>query len=170
MNKTQYTIYEIRHRDPFMLNTYVGTTRDFNKRKSVHRLRSRNEETYNYPLYQQIRHFGGWDNFIMRPLEIIQCETRREAECRETYWINQCNARMNEYKKPMTERELDNYKAQSSHKKSYANNREKKLDACRQYYLDNREEILKKRKENYHYVKVAGEARVPNPNLENVEC
>lgn len=168
--KKQYTIYEIRHKDPFMLNAYVGMTLDYSKRKSVHKLRCKNVETYKYPLYEQIRHFGGWENFEMRPLEIIECESRREAECRESYWVRQCNARMNAYKRPMTERELEEYKSQSTHKKTYANNREKKLEYCRQYYLDNREDILKKRKDNYNYVKVASEASKQNESVLEIEC
>lgn len=162
MSKKQYTIYEIRHRDPYMSNAYVGSTIDFNKRKSVHKIRSKNAETYKYPLYEHIRHFGGWENFEMRPLEIIECETRREAECRESYWIRQCNARMNGYKKPMTERELEEYKLEAYHKKAYATHREKRLEDSRKYYLDNREEILKKRKDNYTYVKVGRETNQPN--------
>ena len=160
MNKKEYTIYEIRHKDPYMLNTYVGMTLDYAKRKSVHKLRAKHTQSYKYPLYEQIRHFGGWENFEMRPLEIIECCSKREAECRETYWIKECNARMNGYKKPMTERELAEYKTAKG--STYVGNREKKLEYCREYYADNREKILEKRKAKYSYVKIgAPEGRIP---------
>ena len=154
MPTKKYTIYVIRHTDAYIHNSYVGTTLNFDKRKSVHKLRAKNTKSYNYPLYQCIRHLGGWDNWVMEPLEIIECDTRQQAESRETYWIRECNARMNQYKKPMTETELEKYKAQSYSRKAYAKHRAKKLEASRQYYYDNREDILKKRKENYTYESV----------------
>lgn len=162
--KKQYTIYEIKHKDPYMLNSYIGMTLDFKKRMSVHKLRAKNVETYKYPLYEHIRHFGGWDNYEMTALETIECDTRQEAECRETYWIRQCNARMNRYKRHMSDIELEKYKAEAYHKKAYAKHRAKKLEASRKYYLDNRDKILKKRKENYTYTSVQ-----PIPVLSRIE-
>ena len=157
--KTQYTFYEIVCNDEYVSNCYVGITKDFNKRRSVHKCRSRNPETYQYPLYKWVRHFGGWENFTMRPIEVLDCNNRLEALVRETYWINQKNAKINHAYKPMTQFELDEHvKDKGSSSKHYYANRERELEKYRQYYQANREEIRKKRKEKYNYVKIGQQA------------
>lgn len=152
--KTQYTFYEIVCNDEFVNGCYVGSTRDFNKRKSVHKCRSRNIESYQYPLYKWIRHFGGWDNFTMRPIEVLECGNHLEAMVRETYWITQKNAKINHAHKPMTQFELDEHVKGKGASKHYYANRERELEKYRLYYQANREEIRKRRKEKYNYVKL----------------
>lgn len=134
LQKTKYTIYQIKHRNPFILNTYIGSTTDFKTRKAVHKLRTRNIESYNCSLYRTIRGLGGWENFEMIPIETIECETRTEAETREGYWIRVKTANMNTYMKTKTTR--------TSREKSS------------KYYQDNREKVLENIKARYNYVKI----------------
>lgn len=134
-NKLKYTIYEIRHNNPFILNSYIGSTRDFFKRRAVHQLRTKNNETYKCQLYQCIRALGGWSQFTMTALEEIECDSRMEAEERETYWIKQRTANMNTYK-------LNGI--------VNAANRERRS----RYYAANRERILDERRNAYRYVPI----------------
>lgn len=129
-----WVIYQIRHRNPFILNTYIGSTTDFEKRKSVHKLRTRNVESFHSPLYKTIRGLGGWDQFEMSKIETLDCETRREAETREAYWIQQRSGNMNTYMRTGMKKDRRDY--------------------CAKYYRDNREAILAYTREKYSYVKM----------------
>ena len=133
--KLRYTIYEIRHNNPYVLNTYIGSTRNFFARLAVHRLRTKNTETYNCHLYQYIRGLGGWSQFTMSALEEIECESREEAEERESWWIKQRTANMNTYKVNTTRSQ-------------------KTRERQRRYYADNRTRILDDRKQAYRYVPI----------------
>jgi len=138
LEKTKYTIYQIKHNDPTVCLNYVGSTTDFNQRESVHKFRTRNIESYKCLLYKTIRESGGWDSFNIQPVETLECD-RREAEAREGYWIKTLSANMNTYNKSRATTTSREY-----HK---------------QYYLDNREKILEKINANYNYVKVAPKGR-----------
>jgi hypothetical protein len=134
LEKIEYTIYKIRHKNPFILNLYVGSTMNFNNRKCVHKLRVENVATYTNQLYMYIRALGGWDQFIMEPVESILCTCRAEAEEREAYWIAKLNANMNSYRKTNMSKEQRLYN--------------------RLYYLKNQEKILTRTRKNYKYVKI----------------
>lgn len=150
----KYTIYEIVCNDPFITDCYVGSTKDFNKRKSVHKCRSKNEQSYTYPLYKWVRHFGGWDNFVMRPIEQIECENKIDAMIRETHWINAKNSKINSSNKPRNEFEMEQHIKNNVGVKYYYKNREKELAKYKRYYDAHREDLLKKKKENYSYHKL----------------
>jgi len=98
----KYTIYEIVCRDENIKNVYVGHTKNYSLRHSKHTDEFNDNpksKVFNYSLYKTIRENGGWDNWIMRPIEIIDCENRDGAAFREQHWmdikktdLNQINA------------------------------------------------------------------------------
>ena len=74
---------------------YIGSTKDFKQRKSEHKKRYNNNIFINILLYKFIHENGGWDCCEMKPIEEFECETKRQAECREEHWIREYNAKLN---------------------------------------------------------------------------
>ncbi len=97
MNKYQnfviYKIYNISQPD----NIYIGSTTDFNRRKSQHKKNTTNKrnKAYNRLLYKYIRLEGGFDNFKMEILEKYPCKTRDEGLKREKELIELNKSKLN---------------------------------------------------------------------------
>lgn len=96
-----YTIYKIS----IAGENYIGSTRDLKQRKKGHKNKC-NDVSYNCKLYTTIRENGGWDCCNITPIEEFECETKREAECREEYWRREYKAMLNMKKAFRTEEEL----------------------------------------------------------------
>ena len=70
----------LRHKDDNELeNIYIGSTCNFKVRKHSHKsaCNNPNNNAYNNKKYQYIRENGGWDDWIMRPIEDYPCNTLR---------------------------------------------------------------------------------------------
>jgi len=92
----KFCIYKIyQHSNPDVV--YIGSTTDFNSRKSNHKKNCSNKvsKKYKYPLYQYIRACGGWDTFIFEKVEDYPCKTRGEGLTREKELIKQYDAKLN---------------------------------------------------------------------------
>lgn len=77
-------IYKIQHvTNPDLL--YVGCTTNFNARKNQHRSRytNTNDKEHNAYKYKMIRENGGWDLFEMKPVKLVSCKSKLEAEVEE---------------------------------------------------------------------------------------
>ena len=109
-------IYHFVCNDTSVIDTYVGHTTDFTKRKCRHKSACCNEKSrdYNLKLYKNIRDNGGWENWEMKPLEEFACENKIQACIREQYWIDKLQAKMNSVKAHDTERKdyMKNYSIQ----------------------------------------------------------
>ena len=141
-NKINYEntiIYKIVCNDLNINDIYIGHTTDFYKRKSLHKSACNNEKSikYNYKIYQTIRDNGGWSNWSMIQIEIYSCKNNREAESRERYWIEKLNSKLNIYIPTRTKKEY------------YENNKEEILQYCKEYYENNKDEILQNNKKYY---------------------
>ena len=92
-----YTFYKIVCLDNAVDLRYVGSTADFNKRKSTHKQNCNNEngEKYNYKVYRTIRDNGGWSNFKIIEIAKQDQLTLREAEQIEERYRLELNADMN---------------------------------------------------------------------------
>jgi len=90
------TIYKIQHNDDETL-LYVGSTTNFNNRKSHHKCRCNNpkDRCHNLKVYKMIRENGGWDCFSMTKIEDFPCENGRDAEAREDELMRELKANMN---------------------------------------------------------------------------
>ena len=81
--------------DPEFL--YVGSTKNWRSRKAEHKSYTVNEKDHrhNMKLYQEIRVLGGWDKIKMVLIEHYECQSKREAEAREQYHIEQLKPNRN---------------------------------------------------------------------------
>lgn len=84
----KYLIYKIYCDDNDEI--YIGSTNSFKRRYNEHK---RGCDTKNNLLYVIIRGNGGWDNWIMTPIE--ECNTKIEAIQKEQYWIETLKASLN---------------------------------------------------------------------------
>ena len=132
-------IYKIIHCDPDKDFCYVGHTTNFTERKKRHTRCCNIESTkdHHHKVYQMIRENGGWDNFKMVFIEKWACESLREAEAREQYWIESLKPNMNDRC------------AQRSRKQYRLDNKEHLSDCEKARYEANKETILEKKKARY---------------------
>ena len=95
----KYTIYEIVCKDPNIKSVYVGHTKNFTNRYFGHTNPYNDNpksKLFNYRLYKSIRDNGGWDNWIMRPIEIFNGNDKDDALIREQYWIDEKKTDLNQ--------------------------------------------------------------------------
>ena len=90
-------MYKFVCNDLHILDTYVGHTTDFTKRKASHKSRCENEndKKHNLKIYKIIRENGGWNNWSMIEIEKYPCAGGNEATTRERHWYEELNAKMN---------------------------------------------------------------------------
>ena len=95
-------IYKIQHREKEEL-LYVGCTTNFNARRHQHKCRVSNvgDKEYNAYKYKMIRENGGWDMFDMKPVKIISCKSKLEAEIEEEKTRQELRATLNCIIKPL---------------------------------------------------------------------
>ena len=137
-----YSIYKIEHKTKPEL-VYVGSTKDFNHRKHVHKYNCR---TSNAKVYQMIREYG-WDQFEMIELNRIECiplEARQEEErCRI-----ELNARLNTRGAVLDTEKQKQYKQQ--YNQQYNQEHHEEIKQHKQQYREiHRDEIKQKQKEPY---------------------
>ena len=139
-----YTFYKIVCLDNAVDLRYVGSTADFNKRKSSHKsdCNNQNGEKYNYKVYKTIRENGGWSNFKM--IEIAKQEqiTLRQAEYIEEQYRVELNADMNDRRCFLTEEERKEYD-----KNWYEKNKAKSVAKSKKW-RENNPEYIKEWREN----------------------
>ena len=139
-----YTFYKIVCLDNAVDLRYVGSTADFNKRKSSHKSECYNEKrpAYNYKVYKTIRDNGGWSNFKMIEIAKQDQLTLRQAEFIEEQYRKELNAEMNDRRCFVTEEERKEQKKEYDkkyHKEWYENNKEQH----KEWYKNNKEHIKK---------------------------
>jgi hypothetical protein len=90
-------IYELRCKDPSVEEVYVGSTTNYRKRKNSHKeaVVNPNNNNYTETKYDFIRSNGGWENWIMTPLEKYPCKDNIEARLQEQEWIKKYDKVLN---------------------------------------------------------------------------
>jgi len=128
-------IYKIVHKlDTEEKDIYIGSTNDFNRRIISHKTCCYNEKrpySYKYKLYTHIRYNGGFDNFEFKVVSTCDIENRKTIE---QHYIDTLKPTLNKYN--ACGRDIEK-------KKEY----QKKYD--KKYYKDNKEKIVKRKKEKY---------------------
>ena len=78
-------IYTISSNDPTLHLVYVGSTTDFDTRKTNHEsdCYNHNQPKFDWLLYQMIRENGGWDAFTMEIYSAFPCDGREELSIEE---------------------------------------------------------------------------------------
>lgn len=148
-------IYKLKHNEDYDdTNIYVGSTTNFKNRKNQHKTKCNNEKNkkYNLNVYQYIRDNGGWDNWVIIPIEQYSCNSKKELLIRERHHIDILKSKLNIVKPGRTLKEWyeDNKeKINEKHKDYYEDNKKKIAEKSKQHYNDNKEQILEKVKEYY---------------------
>ena len=124
-------IYKLCCKDPTIIDIYIGHTTNFNQRKHNHKTNccNNNSKNHNLYVYKFIRENGGWENWSMIQIEEHNCNNSREATIRERYWIEVLKPKLNVINPYAT--------------------LEEKVFQKKNWYEENKEEILQKTKENY---------------------
>ena len=96
----EISFYRFVCEDPNIVNTYVGSTSNFAKRKQQHKQSCLHDtsKAHNFKIYQTIRESGGWDAWKMVEIESRLVKNKRDAEKIEQEWIEKFNADMNSHK------------------------------------------------------------------------
>ncbi len=130
----EYTFYKIVCNNPNINYVYIGSTKNYTKRKNMHK--SDCELEKHKHLYKTIKENGGWENWTMSPIGKGIFENRIDARIEEQKYINN------------NQNVLNTLKAYASHedvlkvKKKY---RESHKEELKQKYLNNKE-LQEKRK------------------------
>jgi hypothetical protein len=139
----EYDMYEIhpKNNSDFV---YIGSTYDFDVRKSCHKSVCNNPKSrgYNCKVYKFIRENGGWNNFEINIFEECGELTEDEAHIREEYWKKVVNANLNSYRAYRTKEQRAEY-----HAEYRANNKEIINVKNAEYHQINKEIISVKKAE-----------------------
>jgi len=112
---------------------YVGHTKCFESRRTVHKSHSKNAPAL---LYRTIRDNGGWENWNMSCVEVCpeEIDTKRKAEAREEEWRERLSANLNNNRCFLTEEQKKEYARDYS--KDY---RDKHIEYYRDYSKEYRQ-------------------------------
>lgn len=142
-------VYKLCHcNDLENKNIYIGSSTNFRRRKWEHKSRTNNErsEYYSTFVYQFIRDNGGWNEWVMIPIEVFPCNDKDELKIRERYHIELLKSKLNKNIPTRTDKEYrdDNKERLIEYKKNWCKvNKERLIE----YYEANKEQILEYQKE-----------------------
>ena len=130
-------IYKLCCNDPSITEIYIGHTTNFTQRKHNHHSSCYNSNLkyYNLLVYKFIRNNGGWDNWTMLKIEDCNCNDKYEAMNRERYWIETLQSKLNVNNPISTKEEKEKQK-----KDWYEENKEEILEKGKIHYEENKEE------------------------------
>jgi hypothetical protein len=130
-------------------------------RKRLHKSHCNNptDKAHNTKVYRTIRENGGWQNWNMVCIEVMENTTKLEAEIREEHWRMELKASLNdkmvtrgymtreEYKKQYYEVNKDHFKEQF--KQHYEANKDYYIEYNKQYRKEHKEQIRELRTEKH---------------------
>ena len=90
-------IYKIFCKDENTLDFYIGHTTNFFQRKATHKINCENSNgsSYNTKLYKTIRENGGWNNWNMQEIEVLNLKNSTEARIKEAEYYQKLKANLN---------------------------------------------------------------------------
>ncbi len=90
-------VYKLVPNDLNIKDCYVGSSTNFNQRKSDHKSVCKNpkNKNHNIPVYKTIREKGGFDAWDMILIENYPCKSKPELLARERYHIEDLEANLN---------------------------------------------------------------------------
>jgi hypothetical protein len=159
MDYSKCLIYKIVCNDLLVTDCYVGHTTNFKQRKSGHKssCNLNTRPNYNCKVYQFIRDNGGWNNWSMIEIQKYPCNDFNEATARERYWYEILNANLNICIPNRSKKDYyqENKEELLKKQKIYQKNNKEEIIQIQKIYIENnKEQIKKKRKEYYEKNKV----------------
>ena len=131
----QSIIYKLCCLDPSIMDIYIGSTTNRNRRKQQHKNNCNNEniKDYNFYVYQFIRDTGGWINWDFVEIEQFNATDKSDLHKRERHWIEELKSTLN---KRLPTRTVEQYREANKDKikelkKEY---REQNKDKIKEYY------------------------------------
>ena len=79
----EYTYYKINCLDNSVTDFYIGSTKDYNRRKCQHKSRCNTNKGYIYKIYETIKNNGGWENWEMNAIDKQTFNSKIEAHIYE---------------------------------------------------------------------------------------
>lgn len=161
-------IYKLKHNEDYDdINIYVGSTTNFKNRKNAHKTNCNceNNKNHNYKVYQYIRDNGGWDEWVMIPIEQYSCNNKKDLETRERHHIDLLRPALNKNIPLRTNQEyrddnkeiikikkkddyINNIEYKTLKQKIYnENHKEEKKIYDKEYRLKNKDKINERKKE-----------------------
>ena len=121
------------------VSLYVGSTTDFDVRKGSHKSNLYNEsgKGYNIKLYSKIRYNSG--DWNMEVYKHFRCENQKELEAEEERVRVELNADLNMRSCSTGLNTDDGFQYQKEYN---AENKEKKVERAKNYYINNKEKML----------------------------
>jgi hypothetical protein len=101
-----YYIYQIKCKNPDIIDSYIGSTKHWNARKIAHKHNC--TVNFQYRLYEFINKNGGWENFEYKLLE-SPYSTKKEAHLLEKQYIQNYKCTLNINKPLRTKEEIKEY-------------------------------------------------------------
>jgi len=145
-----YIFYKIVCLDDSVELCYVGSTADFNKRRSTHKSNCNNEndKAYNSKIYKTIRENGSWYNFKMIEIGKKEQLTRRQAEQIEEEYRVELKANMNTQRCFRTEEQKQ--EQTKTHDKKYRDKNKDKIKENIKNYCEENKDKIREQKQNYY--------------------
>ena len=143
-------IYKLCCKNPNIENIYIGSTTNLKNRKKKHKsdCHNNNQRNYNGYKYEFIRDNGGFENWDMIMIEEYCCNSKKELETRERYWIEELKSDLNSVKRPSTTIEELKDNTKEYNKKYREGNKDKLTIKKKEYYEKNKTKILEEQKKN----------------------
>ena len=161
-----YYIYKICCKDESVTDDiYIGSSKNIKDRTRSHKTNCNNQNgaNYNIKIYQKIREFGGWDNWLLIVLEKLPNATKSQATIREEELRIELGATLNSHKAStgfgfigLTKIESDrergkiHYKQNSEKNKEYYERNKCIINERNRIYKANNKEKVNEQKRLYH--------------------
>ena len=162
MKYEQSTIYKLCCNDLNITEIYIGSTTNFNRRKSEHKkdCNSENKKS-NYCVYQFIRSNGGFENWSMVEIERFDARDKKNLCRRERFWIEKEKAVLNSRRAYITEKEEKEWRTEYNQK-----NKEHIKNQIAEYRINNKEQI----KEQTAEYRLKNQKKIKEQRTEKVTC
>ena len=141
----QSKIYQIVCKDPNVEEFYIGSTKDFQRRRRQHKhsCTNVNSKKHKTPVYKFIRENGGWDAWTMAEICEVQYRSEKYLRKVETQFVQEWGATLNSVLPFRTTKQTKEY-----HSKYVRANRDK-IDAYAKQYLNKHKEVISIKRKKY---------------------
>lgn len=162
-------IYKLTHVSDGQV-IYVGSTKNvLEKRMSMHKYSSTTEKAS--PVHIWIQNNGGWENVKAELVELYPCNSKKELEERERYWIEQLKPITNLILPTRSSYEWRQLPSSKEKEKIYREENRESINAQRKEYREtHKEEVSQTKKDWYQRNKERVKERMKHNYEQNKEA